>query len=75
MVVYDILFSEQAKIDECLKVICDQLVSMERENLLWNQSAKEVQGRITAAHSLQEAIEDAFYVQVRVAASKPPWLA
>ena len=64
MVVYDILFSEQTKIDECLKAICDQLLSMEREEMLWNQRAEEVKGRITAVHSLEEALKGAVYVQV-----------
>ena len=66
VVVYDILFSEQSKIDECLKAICDQLSSMEREKMLWNQKADEVKGRIAAVHSLEEALNGAVYVQVRV---------
>ena len=70
VVVYDILFSEQAKIDECLKAIYDQLVSMEQENLLWNQGAEEVKGRITAVHSLEEAIKGAVYVQVQVSTNR-----
>ena len=69
--VYDILFSEQSKIDECLKAISDQLLSMEQEDLLWGQKAVEVKGRVTAVNNLEEAINGAVYVQVRISTKNP----